>query len=314
MRLVFMGTPDFVVPVLDDLAQVSSVELAGVYTPPDRPGGRGRTDRMPPVKVRALELGLEVYQPASFRSEQAQAELASLEPDVIVVAAYGKLLPSAVLEVAPHGCLNLHPSLLPSYRGPSPVSSAIVDGLEETGVTLMILDEGMDTGPVVARRTCPVSPDDTAETLTAALFKLGSELLMDSLEPWVEGRLTAQPQDHAAATVTRKLERADGLADWSLPATTLQRRQRAYTPWPGLFTNWQGKVLKLLDVEALPADVVPRGSALSQVVSLPAAHGAIGVVTADGVLALKTLQLEGRRPSSDQEFLRGHRDFIGSQL
>ena len=187
MRLVFMGTPDFVVPVLDDLARVSSVELAGIYTPPDRPGGRGRADRMPPVKVRALELGLAVYQPASFRHEEARAELASLEPDVIVVAAYGKLLPTAVLEAAPHGCLNLHPSLLPSYRGPSPVSSAIVDGLEETGVTLMLLDEGMDTGPVIARRVCPMSSHDTAETLTAALFKLGSELLLESLEPWVEG-------------------------------------------------------------------------------------------------------------------------------
>ena len=313
MRLVFMGTPDFVVPVLDDLTQVSSVELVGVYAPPDRPGGRGRGDRMPPVKVRALELGLKVHQPDSFRSSQARAELANLHPDVIVVAAYGKLLPSAVLETAPHGCLNLHPSLLPSYRGPSPVSSAIVDGLEETGVTLMLLDEGMDTGPVIARRTYPVSPDDTAETLTAALFKLGSELLLDCLEPWVEGQLAAEPQDHAAATVTRKLERGDGLADWSLPALALQRWQRAYTPWPGLFTNWQGKALKLLDVEALPADVA-AGGAPGQVVSLPDEHGAVGVVTAAGVLALKTLQLEGRRPSSGEEFLRGHRDFVGSQL
>ena len=314
MRLVFMGTPDFVTPVLDDLAAASTVELVGVYTPPDRPGGRGRADRMPPVKVRALELGLEVYQPVSFRPEQAQVELASLRPDVIVVAAYGKLLPPPVLEAAPHGCLNLHPSLLPSYRGPSPVSSAMVDGLEETGVTLMLLDEGMDTGPIIAKRKHPVLPDDTAETLTAALFKVGSELLLESLEPWVEGRLTAGPQDHSAATVTRKLERSDGLADWNLPAAALQRRQRAYTPWPGLFTDWQGQVLKLLDVEALPADVAPGESAPGQVVSLSAEHGTMGVVTADGVLVLKTLQLEGRRPSSAEEFSRGHRDFIGSQL
>lgn len=314
MRLVFMGTPDFVVPVLDDLAEASSVELAGVYTPPDRPGGRGRADRMPPVKTRALEIGLKVHQPGSFRSAQARDELASLRPDVIVVAAYGKLLPSAVLETAPHGCLNLHPSLLPSYRGPSPVSSAIVDGLEETGVTLMLLDEGMDTGPIIGHRTYPVSPDDTAETLTAALFRAGSELLIESLEPWVEGLLTARPQDHAAATVTRKLERGDGLADWNLPATTLQRWQRAYTPWPGLFTNWHGNVLKLLDVEARPADVVPGGIAPGQVVGLPVEHGALGVVTAEGLLALKTLQLEGRRPSSGEEFLRGYRDFVGTQL
>ena len=314
MRLLFMGTPDFVVPVLDDLAEASSVELAGVYTPPDRPGGRGRADRMPAVKVRALELGLKVFQPVSFRSEQVRAELASLQPDVIVVAAYGKLLPSAVLEAAPHGCLNLHPSLLPSYRGPSPVASAIVDGLEETGVTLMLLDEGMDTGPMIARRAYPVLPDDTAATLTAALFKLGGELLLESLGPWVEGRLTAEPQDHSAATITQKLERGDGLADWTLPAAVLRRRQRAYTPWPGLFTDWQGKVLKLLEVEVLSAAVTPGGTVLGQVVSLPAEYGAMGVVTADRVLVLKTLQLEGRRPSSGEEFLRGHRDFIGSQL
>ncbi len=323
MRLVFMGTPDFVAPILDDLAEASSVELAGVYTPPDRPGGRGRADRMPPVKVRALELGLKVHQPVSFRSSQAQAELASLQPDVIVVAAYGKLLPPAVLEAAPHGCLNLHPSLLPSYRGPSPVSSAIVDGLEETGVTLMLLDEGMDTGPVIARRTYPVLPDDTAETLTASLFKFGSELLLESLGLWVEGQLTAEPQDHSAATVTRKLERNDGLADWNLPAAALRRRQRAYTPWPGLFTNWQGRVLKLLEVEALSDAFAPGGGPPGLAVALsaengapdgPGKHGPVGVITGDGVLALKTLQLEGRRPLRADEFLRGHHDFMGSQL
>ena len=314
MRLVFMGTPDFVVPALNDLTKDSTVELVGVYTPPARPGGRGRADRMPPVKVRALELGLEVHQPVSFRSEQAQAELAGLRPDVIVVAAYGKLLPTAVLETAPHGCLNLHPSLLPSYRGPSPVASAIVDGLEETGVTLMLLDEGMDTGPIIAKRKHPVLPDDTADTLTASLFKHGSELLLESLGPWTEGRLTAEPQDDSAATITRKLERSDGLADWNLPAAALRRQQRAYTPWPGLFTDWRGKVLKLLEVEALPAVVAPGRSDPGQVVSLPAEHGALGVMTTDGVLALKTLQLEGRRPSSGEEFLRGYRDFVGSQL
>ena len=203
MRLVFMGTPAFVVPVLDALVQDSSIEITGVYTPPDGRQGRGRSSQMPPVKAYALEHGLPVFQPASLRREEVQQEMASLRPDVIVVAAYGKFLPSAVLNIPPSGCLNLHPSRLPKHRGPSPVVTTILEGDEMTGVTLMLLDAGMDTGPIIAQRGHAVGPQDTAETLTTALFQSGASLLSEQLAPWVAGELTSQSQDDSLATVTR---------------------------------------------------------------------------------------------------------------
>ena len=313
MRLVFMGTPVFVIPVLDALVQDSNIEITGVYTPPDRRQGRGRSSQMPPVKAYALEHGLSVFQPASLRREEVQQELASLKPQVIVVAAYGKILPPAVLTMPPSGCLNLHPSRLPKFRGPSPVVTTILEGDEITGVTLMLLDEGMDTGPIIAQREQAVSPEDTAETLTAALFKLGASLLSEQLAPWVAGELTCQPQDESLATVTRKLERSDGEADWNLSSQQLNRRSRAFTPWPGLFTHWRGQVLKLLEVTGLPdvpgVDVAPGKVGCLDVAGVP-----VGIGTAHGVLGLNRIQLEGRSPAAAADFLKGYPQFIGAQL
>jgi len=313
MRLVFMGTPSFVVPVLDGLFAAENVQVVGVYTPPDRPRGRGRSPEMPPVKARAIELELDVYQPESLSSQEVQAELNSLKADVFVVAAYGRLLPPPVLETPSHGCLNLHPSLLPKHRGPSPVATAIEEGDTETGVTLMLLDQGMDTGPLVAQRSYPLSSHETADDLTAALFKLGGELLLESLYGWVDGQLEARPQDNALATVTRKQERNDGLADWNVAAAILERRARAFTPWPGLFTQWEGAVIKLLEVSVSPYEAGVDASP-GQVVDLTEGDVPVGVVTSDGVLGLKTIQLEGRRAQPAADFLRGHTQFIGSQL
>ena len=316
MRLVFMGTPDYAAPVLEALHGAPGLQVVGVYTPPDRPRGRGRGVEATPVKVASLRLGLPVYQPASFRPPGAREQLAALEPGVIVVAAYGKLLPPEVLEAAPDGCLNIHPSLLPRYRGPSPVVTAILEGSKETGVTLMLLDEGMDTGPIVAQRHRPLDGTETAGQLTEELFRLGGELLLDNLSAWTSRRLKAIPQDDSKATITRKLERNDGAADWSLSARELATRQRAFTPWPGLFTQWQGKSLRLLEV------VVIEGTARSaaeerqpgKVVDVADADIPVGVATADGILGLRTLQLEGRRASGAAEFLRGYPDFVGSTL
>ena len=268
---------------------------------------------MTPVKCYAAELGLPVFQPASLRSESAQEELASLRPDVIVIAAYGKLLPLPVLKTPPHGCLNLHPSLLPRYRGPSPVASVILDGERVTGVTLMLLNEGMDTGPIVSQREVVLSGRENADGLTASLFQTGSQLLLECLVPWVGGQLTAQPQDEALSTTTRKLERDDGAADWHLSATELDKRCRAFNPWPGLFSKWDGKVLKLLDVLPLPDSVVPEAGP-GLVLSLSAGDICAGVGTGDGVLGLKTIQLEGRRPSSTADFLQGYPQFLGARL
>lgn len=317
MRVVFMGTPAFALPVLAGLHGRPDVELVGVYTPPDRPRGRGQALEATPVKTAALEMGLPVFQPASLRPAPALDELAGLRPDVAVVAAYGKLLPAGALRIPRHGCLNLHPSLLPKYRGPSPVATAIIDGVAATGVTLMLLDEGMDTGPVVAQREYTLGGAERADDLTQALFAAGSDLLLENLEPWTSGRLLAIAQDEAQATLTRKLERADGQADWRLTAAELERRHRAFTPWPGLFTQWEGKSLRLLDVAAVDALAVKDGPPAAEpglVVALDSAEGPVGIGTAQGILGLQRVQLEGRRAATAAEFLNGYPAFMGSRL
>ena len=317
MRLVFMGTPTYAVPVLEALNQAKGTELAAVYTPPDRPRGRGRELEVTPVKGSALNMGLPVYQPVSLRPARVWEELASLKPEVIVVAAYGKLVPAEVLAIPPHGCLNIHPSLLPKYRGPSPVVTAILDGSVTTGVTLMLLDEGMDTGAILAQRERILEGTETAGELTGELFELGTGLLLESLEPWMCNQLKATPQDDSLATITKKLERSEGRVDWTLSATELARRQRAFTPWPGLFTRWQSKSLRLLEAVAFEASGHPgHGSNArpGEVVDLFFGDIAIGIGTADGILGVKTLQLEGRRATTAAEFLRGYPEFPGTVL
>ncbi len=317
MRIVFMGTPIYSVLTLEALLAQPDIEVVGVYTPPDRPRGRGRAVESSPVKAAAQALSLPVWQPDSLRSAAAQRELAALEPDVAVVAAYGKLLPPAVLALPRYGCLNIHPSLLPKYRGPSPVATAILDGVAATGVTLMLLNAGMDTGPILAQREYRLDGAETAASLTEALFRVGTELLVENLPAWTAGRLEAVAQDDSQATVTRKLERADGLADWSLSALELARRQRAFTPWPGLSTYWQGKLLRLVEVVP-PAQPEAAGvtvpAAPGEVISLPSREIPLGIGTGQGVLGLKQVQLEGRRATTAAEFLRGYPQFPGSRL
>ena len=316
MRVIFMGTPAPVIPALERLCRMPEVDVAAAVTPPDRERGRGRRPEPPPVKEAAVSLGVPVLQPDSLRSPAAQQELAALSPDVIIVAAYGKLLPPPVLELPPHGCLNLHPSLLPRHRGPSPVATAILEGDEVTGVSLMLLDEGMDTGPLITQREYRANGKETAGELTDTLFQMGSELMAQSIIPWTRGELPAQPQDEAQATVSRKLARSDGLADWTLPAAALARQCRAYAPWPGLYTQWEGKTLKLLDVSPLPGggrgEQPGGGEQPGKVVTgdetLPA------VSTGDGLLGLLRLQLEGRRAVTAREFLAGYPNIIGAYL
>ena len=306
-----MGTPQPVVPALERLHALPDLELVAAVTPPDRERGRGRQPAPPPVKEAALRLGVPVLQPESLRSQRVRDQLTEFAPDVIVVAAYGKFLPPPVLELPPHGCLNLHPSLLPRHRGPSPVATAILEGDDITGVSLMLLDEGMDTGPVIDQREHPLSGDVTADDLTDTLFVLGADLLADSIGPWTRGELSAKPQDDSLATVSRKLERTDGLADWTLLASTLARQCHAYTTWPGLYTHWQGRAIKLLEVTPLNEQSTPAQP--GQVHSVPP-EAPIVVATGDGLLALRRLQLEGRRPVSAREFLAGYPDFTGSVL
>ena len=308
-RVIFMGTPQIATPALDALASNPAVAVVAAVTPPDRRRGRGQILEPTPVKRRALELGIPVMQPPTLRASDAVAGLASYRPDIIIVAAYGLLLPPAVLDLPPLGCLNLHPSLLPRHRGPAPVAGAILAGDAATGVSIMRLDAGMDTGPIIAQRERPIAPDDDAATLTAALFADGAALLNAIIPQWAAGAIDAIPQDDSQATYTAKIERAAGLADWTLPATQLARMQRAYTPWPGLYTRWDGKELKLLAVSALPG-----GDGVAPGVVTASGGVPIAIGTGDGLLAAHTLQLEGRRAADAGDLVRGYPGLVGARL
>ena len=318
MRSIFMGTPHYTIPVLEALLSLDG-QVVGVYVPPDKPRGRSQATVSSPVKSFAIEHNIEVFQPVSLRRTNVQEDLASLRPDVVVVAAYGKLLPPEVLRIPLHGCVNIHPSLLPKYRGPSPVATAILEGEKRTGVTVMLMDEGMDTGPVLASRPVDIEVDATTERLTPLLFQFGAQLLVETLPLWLGKEINPQPQDGNLAKVTKRLAKVDGEAGWEMSAEDLERRLRAFTPWPGLFTYWKGRSLKILlartsfNTESGGAAVL-GGNRPGEVVSLEEAGVAVGVVTSQGVLGIETLQLEGKRPASSEEFLRGYRDFIGSVL
>ena len=310
LRVVFMGTPAFAVPALRALVVRGHV-VAGVYTQPDRRAGRGQKLTASPVKIFAEEHGLPVFQPRSLRQDVAAArsELADLAPDVVIVAAYGLFLPDEVLRLPRLGCLNIHPSLLPRHRGPSPVATAILDGDETSGVTIMLLDEGMDTGPILAQRETRISADETAEELTERLFELGSELLVDTLDQWGREQILPTPQNNDDASVTRRLQREDGRIDWSQSADSIARRVRAFTPWPGTFTVWRGKTVKIL--RGSPVDGALSGTP-GTVVRLD--DSTIAVLTGSGAVEVQSLQIEGRRAMSATDFVRGYGDFVGSTL
>ncbi len=309
LKIVFMGTPDFTTPVLAALVDAGH-DVVGVYTRPDRRAGRGRRLAESPVKRHALERGLPVFQPASLRKDREAIEaLRVLAPDVVVVAAYGLFLPSAMLDLPRLSCLNIHPSLLPRHRGPSPVATAILDGDDTTGVTVIRLDNQMDHGPVVAQRETPIGEDETAGALTARLFRLGAELLLETLPGWDRGDLVLEAQDESLATVTPQLTKQDGEIDWGRSAEYIARQVRAYSPWPGTFTRWRGRRVAIVAADRARESVASGPTGL--VTALPEG---VGVATGDGVLELRTVQLEGRKPVAIDEFLRGHSDFVGSIL
>ena len=312
MRVVYMGTPAYAVTPLAGLLESGHNVVVGVVTQPDRPAGRGRGVLPPPVKVYAESQGLRVLQPATLRDASAQADIRSLEPEVIVIAAYGLILPRGVVESPPLGCVNIHPSLLPRHRGPSPVAFTILEGDETAGVSLMLLDRGTDSGPVLAQEERPALPEDTTGTLTDELFQRGAELLARVLPAYGRGELTPVPQDDGRATYARKLTKEDGAIRWELSAVELWRQSRAFTPWPGSYARWRGGLIKV--VEAVPLSGQGDASP-GAVLRLP--HGGpapVGVTTGDGVLGLVRVQPEGRRVMDAAEFMQGHAGFVGSTL
>lgn len=306
-RLVFMGTPEFAVPSLRALAEIGQV--VGVVTQPDRPAGRGQKLSESPVKRFALGAGLPIIQPPRLREPEALEQLAAWRPDLIVVAAFGQILKPAVLDLPRYGCLNVHASLLPRWRGAAPIAAALLAGDPATGVTLMQMDPGLDTGPLLAQRSEAIRPDDTTPALTARLAELGAALLADCLPAYLRGELRPEPQDPARATYAPQLTKEAGRLDFAQPARDLDRRVRAMLPWPAAFAVWQGQPLKVL--RAAPLEALPPG-ALPGVVFL--ADQGPAVACGQGALLLQEVQPAGKSPMPAAAFARGARQFVGSRL
>ena len=309
MRILFLGTPDFAAIPLEALARDSRYEIVGVVTQPDRPAGRSRALQPPPVKQAAMRLGIPVLQPATLRDPAVVEQLAALRPDAGVVAAYGEILRKSVLEIPALGYLNIHPSLLPRYRGPTPVHAAILNGDDETGVTVMLLDAKMDSGPILAQRRVPLAPDARNGPLTAELFMLGSELLVDVLAEYAGGTLTPTPQDDGQATYCKMLQKGDGLIDWGAPAAQIERMTRAYDPWPGAQTSWRGQPLKIVAARAQP-----EWSGSEQPGMLLLRPDGVWVATGTGALELLTVQPAGKRELAAQAWRHGLQKIAGAKL
>jgi methionyl-tRNA formyltransferase len=308
---VFMGTPAFAVPSLEAMASLDAIEIACVVTQPDRPAGRGQGLRPSPVKTRALELGLPVWTPDNLRGEESQSRLRELAPELLVVVAYGEILRREVLGIPPHGAINVHASLLPRHRGASPINAALLAGDEETGVTIMLMDEGMDTGPVLATRAIPILPHHTAGTLGEELSHLGARLLAETVPRWLAGELEPRQQPEGGATYTRLIHKVEGELDWTRAAHDLANQVRAYDPWPGTFTTWEGKQLKVLAAREANPSEWPEPPAPGTV----ARQGEqVTVATGDGWLLLETVQLEGRKAQPAATFIHGYPAFEGSRL
>jgi methionyl-tRNA formyltransferase len=309
IRIVFMGTPQFAVTILESLLG-SSYQVSAVYTQPDKPAGRGRPVVFPPVKKLALELQIPVVQPEAFESSEVMEKLVSFQPELIVVTAFGFILPQEVLSLPKFACLNVHPSLLPRHRGPSPIANAILCGDELTGVTIMLMDAGLDTGPILAQNKVGISFMDTSGSLSSRLANVGANLLMETLPKWLEGELKAQAQDESQATYSKLITSKDAEIDWHLSALELWRMVRAYNPWPSCYTWCRGKRLKIH--KAIPLGDVGDGK-IGEVITLAEQPG-VGVITKQGILGIWQVQLEGKRTMSGSDFVRGKRDFIGSIL
>ncbi|MEA2757001.1 MAG: methionyl-tRNA formyltransferase [Aliidongia sp.] len=304
LRLAFMGTPDFAVPVLDALVEADH-EVAAVYSQPPRPTGRGHRTQPSPVQARAESLGLAVRHPTSLKSPEIQAEFAALGLDTAVVAAYGLILPRAILDAPRLGCVNVHASLLPRWRGAAPIQRALLAGDSATGVTIMQMEAGLDTGPMLLAGSVPIGPTTNATGLQATLAALGARLILDALDGVAAGTLAPQPQPKAGVTYAAKLTRADCGLDWHEPASRLERRIRALTPWPGVSISLGGERVKLL------AAIVEAGPAGDPGLVI---DDDLGIACGQGVLRPMLLQRPGRGPVDRRAFLNGQKIARGTIL
>lgn len=309
MRIVFMGTPDFSVPTLEALV-ASEHEVVGVVTQPDKPKGRGKEIHMSPVKECALQHNIPVYQPVRARDEAFVDEMRALNPDVMVVIAFGQILPKSLLELPKYGCVNIHASLLPKYRGAAPIQWAVINGDEETGITTMMMDVEMDTGDMLEKTVVKLDTEETGGSLFDRLSLLGGDLILSTLSKLEKGEIIPVPQDHEKATYVKKISKSMGDIDWTMDAVSIERLVRGLNPWPSAFTRWNGKMLKIWEAKVLPdPDVkLPCGSVIS------ASDEGLKIQTGAGVLCVTSLQLEGKKRMDTAAFLRGYQVAAGSMM
>ena len=307
MRILFMGTPEFAVPSLTALVQAGH-EIVGVVSQPDKQRGRGKTVSFPPVKEKAAALGLSVLQPQTLRDERVLAALRSLTPDVIVVIAYGKILPAGLLTLAPHGCLNVHASLLPKYRGAAPIQYTVMNGETEAGISIMKLDEGMDTGDILAQARLPLDGKETTGTLFNTLAVLGKDTLLTVLDDLDTYERQAVKQDPEKATYTKKIDKSAARINWRDGAVSIERLLRTLDPQPGAYTFFDGKRLKIWSADVVPGKNVPAGTILEVTKKV------FTVQTGKDALCIKEVQPESRKRMSSAQFLQSHRLTAGTVL
>lgn len=299
MKIIFMGTPDFAVGTLEALI-TGGYEIALVVTQPDKPQGRKMELTPPPVKVCALQHGLEVYQPTRVREQSSMEYLKKYEPDMIVVAAFGQILPKELLELPKYGCINVHASLLPNYRGSAPIQWSILNGDAETGVTIMRMDTGIDTGDMIAKRTVPIEEEDTGGSLFDKLAEVGAKLLVDTIPSIVDGTATYTKQDEACATKVGMIQKSQGVIDFHRSAQEINCQIRALNPWPSAYTKLHGKTLKIWKAKVVAADGNYKPGSIARITK-----DELCIATGEGLLSVLEVQLEGKKRMATADFLRG---------
>ena len=307
MRILYMGTPDIAVPTLEEIVKAGH-EVIGVVTQPDKAKGRSGALQFPPVKAKAVELGIPVYQPRRVREEEFLQVVRDLNPDAVVVFAFGQILPQAFLDIPRYGCINIHASLLPMYRGAAPIQWVIIDGQKETGVTIMQMDAGLDTGDMLKKRIVPIAEDETGGSLHDKLMLAGAPLLLETLEEIQAGTVVAEKQT-GETCYAAMLDKALGNVDWTISAVRIERLIRGLNPWPSAYTRWNGKTMKLWKAAVLPQ--TGEAAVPGTIVSL---EGGICVQTGDGILQITELQLEGKKRMEAAAFLRGAHVAVGEVL